>query len=264
MIKLTIWARVLLLLPFLSITSCGGASDTATEKHPASLNQAGYSGGSVYRFAFNSTPNIPFINAPADTDYSRYAILHDGVKYRLYFFKKGSSDTIYQFSYNATSQKYEFGLDAIPELKITGMPSDTDANSFAMLHDGATYRLYMKSLNNNSKIYQFGFNPVSGAYEYGHNSTPVLSITLAPSDADLSRWAMLFDGEIYRLYTGKTGTVDTIYQFAFNVDSSDYEWGFNNSIAELRVTNMPTTSIKSNFAMLHDGSDYRFYYPSIE
>ena len=256
---------VLISIILVSLVNCGGGSSGASpESNSISLNQAAYSGGTTYDFGFNSISNIPVINAPSDTDFSRYAMLHDGITYRLYFFKDGTHDTIYQFGYNATSGKYEFGFNSIPELKITGMPTDSDTSSFAMLHDGTTYRLYMKSLNSNTTIYQFGFNSLSENYEYGHDSIPELLITLVPSDADLSRWAMLHDGSVYRLYTGKNGAEDTMYQFVFNVVSSDYEWAFNNSIPELQVTNMPTTSIKSNFAMLYDGLDYRFYYPDDE
>ncbi len=262
-----ILSRVAAFISIILITACGGGSSDPTSSTGSSadvsksLNQAAYSGGTSYDYGFNSIPNIPFINAPSDTDFSRYAMLHDGATYRLYFFKQGSTDTIYQFGYNTASQKYEFGFNSIPELKITGMPTDADTNSFAMLHDGSTYRLYLKSMNSNTTMYQFGFNSTSGNYEYGFKSISILFITLAPSDADFNRWAMLYDGSTYRLYTGKTGALDTMYQFGFNPASSDYEWGFN-SIQELQVTDMPDDSIKSNFAMLHDGSDYRFYYPS--
>ncbi len=188
-------------------------------------------------------------------------MLHDGTTYRLYFFKQGSSDTIYQFGYNSSAQQYEFGFNSISELKITGMPTDADTSSFSMLHDGTTYRLYLKRENNNTTMYQFGFNTATSDYEYGFNSIETLFITMVPTDANLDRWAMLHDGAAYRLYTGKSGEPDTLYQFSFNSASYDYEWGFN-SFPELQITNMPADSIKSNFTMLHDGSDYRFYYLS--
>jgi len=255
----------------LTISGCTGATESTPTTNtgstttdtviPNSLNQAAYIGGTVYDFGFNSIPNIPFINAPADTDFSRSAMLHDGTTYRLYFFKQASHDTIYQFGYNAATQKYEFGFNSIPELKLTGIPTDADTNRFAMLHDGTTYRLYMKRQNDNTVMYQFGYNSTSGNYEFGFNSIATLFITLAPNDADLNRWAVLHDGSTYRLYTGKTGEIDTLYQFGFNAASNDYEWGFS-SIPQLQVTNMPTDSVKTNFTMLHNGSNYRFYYPS--
>lgn len=74
----------------LFITACGGGSteDNSTPTPQVitkSLNQAAYLTGTIYEFAFNSIPNIPIINAPRDTDFSRYAMLHDGNTYRLYF-----------------------------------------------------------------------------------------------------------------------------------------------------------------------------------
>ena len=266
MIKFNFMYRLLRLISVLTITTCANSADPANTDisiNPTALNQAAYAGGTVYNFGFNSIDTIPFINAPADTDFTRYAMLHDGTTYRLYFFKQGSSDTIYQFGYNSTTQKYEYGFDSIPILKITGIPTDADSSSFAMLFDGTTYRLYLKRTNTNTVMYQFGFNSTSGNYEYGFNSIPILFITQAPSHANFNRWSMLHDGTTYRLYIGKNSEQNTLYQFAFNPASSNYEWGFN-SIPELQIKHMPSSSIKSNFSMLHDGSAYRFYYPATQ
>lgn len=229
---------------------------------PASLNQAAYvSGTSRYEYGHNSISNIPLSGAPLDTDYSRWAMLHDGSSYRLYFFKQGTSDTLYQFAYNAATQTYQYGFNSIDQLTISGIPADADTASISMLHDGSTYRLYMKSLSNPATLYQFAYNTSTQQYIYGYNSIDVLFISMAPADADYSRWAMLHDGSNYRLYIGKAGSVDTMYQFAYNSASADYEYGYN-SIGVLSVTGMPAGSIKTDFAMLHDGSNYRFYYGS--
>ena len=74
-----------------------------------------------------------------------------------------------------------------------------------------------------------------------------------------SRWAMLHDGLVYRLYLGKTGNDDAIYQFGYNPSSSDYEFGYS-SIPQLNLADTPDGSNRDDFAMLHDGADYRFYY----
>jgi len=50
-----------------------------------------------------------------------------------------------------------------------------------------------------------------------------------------------------------------MYQFGYNPSSIDYEFGFR-SISQLSVADTPEGSIKDDFAMLHDGTDYRFYY----
>ncbi len=50
---------------------------------PPSLNQASFqTGTSNYVFGLNSIANIQLANAPADTDFSRWAMLHDGSRFR--------------------------------------------------------------------------------------------------------------------------------------------------------------------------------------
>ena len=225
---------------------------------PTSLNQAAYEGGTVYRYGHNSIPNIMLSGAPADTDRSRWAMLHDAGEYRLYFFKKGSNDTFYQFAYNPSTGVYQWGYNSIPTLKVTGMPTDADPSSFAMLHDGSAYRFYMQSESTNS-LYQAAYNISSGDYEYGFNSIENLPLTGGPTDTEYSRWGMLHDGEDYRFYAFKAGSDTHFYQFAYNISSGNYEYGFN-SILQLSVQDMPSTSERTSFAMLHDGSAYRFYF----
>ncbi|UCB55982.1 MAG: hypothetical protein JSW45_05495 [Thiotrichales bacterium] len=238
----------------------GGSTTTPPAFTAGSLNQAAYVGGSAtYRFGHNSIPNLAIADAPADADYTRWAMLHDGSVYRLYLFKQGTNDTLYQFGFNRSSGRYEYGHRSIPELKLVNIPDDADTSRFAMLHDGSTYRLYFRAKSNIFTMYQFGYNPATQSYEFGRNSIPTLFITGAPLDVDTSRWAMLHDGSDYRLYLGKTGNEDAIYQFAYNVSSSDYEFGYR-SIDQLTLADTPEGSFTDEFAMLHDGADYRFYY----
>lgn len=223
---------------------------------PKSLNQAAFN-GSAYVYGFDSINNVTIYNAPADTDRDRWAMLHDGARYRLYFFKLGSADTMYQFAFNPSTSRYEYGFDSVATIKITGMPADADTSSFAMLHDGTRYRLYMKSATNSKMMYQAAWN--GSSYAYGFGSINILYITGAPVDADFSRWAMLHAGSRYRMYIFKNASDTTIYQFAFNPSTTNYEYGFD-SINTLTVTGMPVTSDTGNMAMLHDGARYRFYF----
>ena len=252
-----------MLLAMLSLTGCGSDntsedSDTTNTTVP-SVNQASYiPGTTVYQFGYNSIPNIAITKAPSDTDWNRWAMLHDGSDYRLYFFKEGTDDTIYQFAFNSSTASYEFGYNSIPEMNITGAPADADPSSFAMLHDGSFYRLYMRS-KTSAAIHQFAFNSSTLDYEYGYNSIPKMDITGAPADTDFDRWGMLHDGSFYRFYAFK-GTLDNqMYQFAFNPATSDYEYGYN-SILVLTLDQIPADSDTSSFAMLHDGLAYRFYF----
>jgi len=225
---------------------------------PKSINQAAYvAGTSHYTFGHNSIPNLYIIGAPDDTDGTRWAMLYDGSRYRLYFFKQGTDDTLYQFAYNPASSDYEFGFDSIDVLTITGKPADADAGSIAMLHDGSRYRLYMRSKTVPGKLYQFAYKTGTSTYVYGYSSIAQLSVTGMPADVDFSRWGMLHDGSDYRFYAFKQGSDNTFYQAAWT--GSTYAYGYN-AIAQLSVQSMPDNSDTSDFAMLHDGSDYRFYF----
>ncbi|MBL4607375.1 MAG: DUF5011 domain-containing protein [Pseudomonadales bacterium] len=218
---------------------------------PTSLYQAAWNGGE-YKFGHRSAPNLVITGAPEDTDRSRWAMLHDGITYRLYFFKLGSNDTLYQFAFNPSSNDYE----PTSTLTITGMPADADPSTFAMLHDGARHRLYMKSKNNPALLYQAAWT--GAVYQYDFDSIGNIPITGRPADTDLGRWGMLFDGTTYRFYAFKNGSKTNFYQFAFDAITKSYKYG-HLSTPEVTVTGMPSNSDDSDFGMLHDGVDYRFY-----
>lgn len=251
-----------MLLVSLTLIACGSdnkSDDSGTAVVAPSLNQAAWvSGTTVYQFGHNSIPNIDITGAPDDVDWNRWAMLHDGTHYRLYFFAAGTNDTIYQFAFNSASGDYEFGYNSIPEMTITGAPADADPSSFAMLHDGTDYRLYMRSLTS-SAIYQFAFNSATSDYEYGYRSIARMDVTGAPADTDFDRWGMLHDGSVYRFYAFKDTLDNQFYQFGFNASTQDYEYG-HNSIPLLTLDQIPADSDTSGFAMLHDGLDYRFYF----
>jgi len=224
------------------------------------LDQAAWVPGTViYRFGYNSIPQIPITGAPADTDWRRVAMLHDGEVYRLFVFKKRTNDTLYSFAFNRATSAYEYGYKSALEVKLSGVPEDADTTGFAMLHDGQANRLFMLSKRKRNKLHSFALNPTSGRYEYGHNSDPTINIVGAPPDSDSRAWAMLHDGTHYRFYTLKRGTRNQLYQFAFNPATRQYEYAYE-SIPILTLEGIPSTSDGSRFVMLHDGSDYRFYF----
>ncbi|MDJ0976355.1 MAG: hypothetical protein QNJ98_17975 [Planctomycetota bacterium] len=247
----------------LALAGCGGgggggdsSSQTIGGTPEASLNQAAYEAGTTrYVYGRNSIANIRIEGAPVDADFSRWAMLHDGSTYRFYCFQAGSDSTIYQFGFDGRA--YTFGHNSIAQIEITGTPAEANPASFAMLHDGRDYRLYMRGRSNPERIYQFAFNAATSAYEYGYRSIDVIDTTGMPADADYSRWAMLYDGAVYRQYVAKAGTTDEIYQAGF--DGRSYAFGYR-SISELSIQGMPANSNVFSFAMLHDGVDYRFYH----
>jgi len=253
----------LIVLGSVMLLACGGGGggepgDSGTPRI-LSLNHAGYNSVThTYQYGYNSISNITVTGEPDDTDWSRYAMLHDGEVYRLYFFRTGSNDTLYQFAYNPNTAVFEYGYRSISTLRITGMPADADPSSFAMLHDGSDYRLYMRSTANPARIYQSAFNRTTNRYEYGYHSIAVIDVTGAPADVDWDRWEMLYDGQTYRHYAMRRNSTTELYQFGFNASAGDYQYGYR-SIPTLRVENMPAGSDPGNFGMLHDGRDYHYY-----
>jgi len=235
----------------------GAVGGVELTQQVSSLDQAAYQPGTNrYVYGLDSFANIRIVDAPADVDSSRWAMLHDGSTNRLYFFRRGSNDTIYQFGFNPASTSYEYGYDSIAELGVVGGPPTRDPTSFAMLHDGVDYRLYMRDMSDPTLIHQWAFNRATGAYEYGYRSISTIRTTEAPPDADFSRWAMLHDGTTYRQYVAQKGNSDTLYQFGF--DGREYRFGAS-SIPVLEVVDMPSDSDRGGFTVLHDGSAYRYY-----
>lgn len=221
-----------------------------------SVNQAAYvSGTTLYRFGHNSIANIRITGAPADTNFRRWSMLHDGSDYRMYFFKGSTRDKLYQFAWNGSS--YEFGHNSIPELTLTNIPADADASSFCMLHSGSSYHLYMRRLGDPTVLYQFLWVPDTATYEYGAApAIPTLRVTGFPNDTDWARWMMLHDGQTYRIYAFKLGSNARFYQGSWT--GSQYAYA-HNSIPMLAVERTPTDSNMASAAMLHDGTAYRFY-----
>lgn len=223
------------------------------------VNQGAWRPGTNnYEFGFNSIPTIPITGAPADTNFRRWAMLHDGSAYRMYFFKGNSSNTLYQFSWNGSS--YAFGHNSIPVLTLVDMPADADASSFSMLHSGGNYHLYLRRLGDPRTLLQFVWEPGTTTYKWGPGSwLKTLRVTDFPVDTDWSRWQMLHDGNAYRIYAFPYGANNRLYQGSWNSILGAYQYGFN-SINQLDLIGFPPDSDVGRPAMLHDGRNYRFYF----
>ncbi|MFM2196269.1 MAG: hypothetical protein RL092_1869, partial [Bacteroidota bacterium] len=124
-------------------------------------------------------------------------ILFDGLSYRLYFRSK-ENFSLFQCSYDEMNQAYRFGFNSIPEIKIVGAPEDTEWNSWSMLHDGSSYRLYFKSFERMNVLYQFSFD--GEAYVYGYNSIPEISVKNMPKLNYVKKFNITHDGGDYRFY----------------------------------------------------------------
>ena len=114
---------------------------------------------------------------------------------------------------------------------------EADPSSFAVLHDGDSLRLYMLA-DAGASLHQFGFDPASNAFEYGHSSIPEIEISGTPAGADWSGWGMLHDGERYRLYGFASAAHDTLAQHAYDPSTQRYEYGFE-SIPQIGIELAP-------------------------
>jgi hypothetical protein len=104
-------------------------------------------GTTTYQWGYqNYLPALHVTGFPADTDWSRWEMLHDGSTYRIYAFHYGSNERLSQGSWNANAQEYRYGYDSIPQLDLVGFPSNSDVGRSAMLHDGVDYRFYFQTL----------------------------------------------------------------------------------------------------------------------
>ncbi|WP_214408986.1 hypothetical protein [Sphaerisporangium fuscum] len=103
-------------------------------------------GTTTYQWSYaNYIPTLKVTGFPADTDWSRWTMLHDGSAYRIYAFHYGENDQIAQGSWNAGASEYQYSYNSVPELKLTNFPADSDVGRAAMLHDGGNYRFYFQT-----------------------------------------------------------------------------------------------------------------------
>lgn len=171
----------------------------------------------LYQFVFNEddwsyeyghgtgvNDEIPIEGAPDYADMSSIAMLHDGDTYRLYAQAWDEPARVVQFGYDESERAYVYlGLDH--EIPITGTPNLADWDGWAMLHDGDAYRLYAYGDHDADQVVQHGYNPANHRYEYGHDSQEKINIVDRPQTACSDDYAMLHDGERYRMYVVDPG-----------------------------------------------------------
>ena len=198
------------------------------------------------------------MGAPDDTDFDRWAMLHDGEKYRLYFMPYGSDDTLYQFVFDEEDWAYEYGHETgvNDEIAIVGAPQYANMSSISMLHDGEKYRLYARAWNSPDRLVQFAYEPAEGAYVYQGEASEI-RVTGTPNGAYWGGWAMLGDADEYRLYAYGTYEGDDLVQHGYDPSVHRYEYG-HESKPVIDIVGRASTC-NDDFAMLHDGERYRLY-----
>jgi hypothetical protein len=113
---------------------------------PTTLYQFVYvPGTSTYQYGvLGSYPSLPVTGFPAETDWARWTMLHDGSTYRIYAFRYGENNLILQGSWNAGAVAYQYAFNSIPELNLLNFPANSDFGRAAMLYDGNAYRFYFQ------------------------------------------------------------------------------------------------------------------------
>lgn len=212
----------------------------------------------VYRFDDDEEASIPVLEAPADTDWRRWAMLHDGTRARLYAFRSGTVDELYPFAYDEDAGAFRWRFDSTDMIEVVGAPATADSSRFAMLHDGQTYRLYMPDSQDQRILHQFAFDSEAGHYAYGHRSAPRVYLNRFPRDADHGRLAMLHDGTDQRAFLFLAGRHDFLVQGAFDAEAGEFRYGFR-SEPRLRLDELPADANTSAPAMLFDGEHHRLY-----
>lgn len=156
--------------------------------------------GSSYEYGYQSNPVLTLTNIPADADVNSFSMLQGDSYDRLYLRQLGNPNLLYQFLRVPDTATYQYGLSpAVPQLRVTGFPFDTDWARWTMLYDGF-YRLYAFKLGTNTQFYQGAWNAKASEYQFAFTSIPVLNLDGLPTNSNLASPSMLYDGSVYRFY----------------------------------------------------------------
>ena len=227
---------------------------------PPKLNIATNSSGLNYSFG---TQLLDLENAPDDTDYNRWGMLHDGTFLRLYFFKQSSDTELYQFVLDQTTTPATTSLAQgfFQNPRITDAPTDADTSNIAFVNEAGTNLIgnfitrnslmYMRGKTKPRTVYPFTFNETTNNFEYDTLSAPEHNVTGSPADADFSRWAMdavtNFGVTDTTFYAFKSGSDNQFYQYDL-MNNGDFSY----SGITLTLTNLPANRSTTSFAAIFD------------
>ncbi len=251
---------------------------------PASTLKEGDYNASANSFDFTFSPQsvAAVIDAPSNTDYSRGAMAHDGVKENLFYFREGSSDTFLYWFQRDTSIEVDPNaeVDPItfegaevnvyklhenrPMITLPSPAADIDRRYFSTVYDGASYKLFFLS-RTELKLYQFIYNDVERGFIL-EEGEPEIPIRLAPADINMNRWALVVDDysgscpsdgfTAYILYIAK-GNTNEFYSFRLFqncTDENDVGFDFLSTAPRLKFNNLPPSILQDNPMLLHDKS----------
>lgn len=164
--------------------------------------------------------NTSIAGAPADCDWSRWGMLDDRKSTRMYCFKKGSPNQLYQFL--LTDGAYKFEKDFL--LTIDDLSSSLNTDKIAMLstpnfeevvgitekskNPDATapllpipnnYHVYLQEKGKPELLNQFIFKDGSHCFNSNGITRAWFGLKDFPRDTDWDRWCMTYDSNHYQL-----------------------------------------------------------------
>lgn len=183
--------------------------------------------------------NTSIAGAPVDCDWSRWGMLDDRKSARMYCFKKGSPNQMYQFL--LTDGAYKFEKDFL--LTIEDLSSGLNTDKIAMLSTPnfeevvgikerqadpeATapllpipnnYHVYMQKSGKPDLICQFILKAGTRSFNPNGITRDWFGLKDFPADTDWNRWCMTYDSNHYQLslpayvfYAFKKGSNSELY-----------------------------------------------------
>jgi hypothetical protein len=193
--------------------------------------------------------NVDIVGAPEDCDWSRWGMLDDRKSTRMYCFKKGTKDQLYQFLFDGTSYQFEknysltiIGLSAEQNTSKIGMLSTPNFEEVIGFNDKDTpgapylpipnnYHIYMQKGDDPQLIYQFIWKEDTATFMSNGLTRDWFGINAFPDDTDWNRWTMTYDSNHYQLslpayvfYAFKKGSNNKIYFGRYGAEGNqEYE-----------------------------------------
>ncbi|MCJ8288797.1 MAG: hypothetical protein HRT58_02095 [Crocinitomicaceae bacterium] len=184
---------------------------------------------------------VDIVNAPNDCDWSRWGMLDDRRSTRMYCFKQGTIDQLYQFIFDGTSYQFEENFT----LTISGVGDDQNLKKIAMLSTpnfeeavgvkdkelvGSKYKtiedapflpipqnyhVYIQAADDQQFLYQFIWKEDTRNFKPNGITRDWFKLKDFPSDTDWDRWTMTYDSNHYQL------SLPAYVYYAFKKDSND-------------------------------------------
>ncbi len=108
-------------------------------------------------------------------------------------------------------------------------------------------------------MHVFTLNEATSTFNYSITHP----ISEGPEDIDWQRWAVLHDGAEHRLYFLPEGRADEVYQYAYNLGTSQFEYGFK-SIESIAIQDTPAPASSLGVGMAYLDGAYHLYFTSAD